>query len=262
MPGERVPSRPVRPLIIVPAYNEEGALPSTLRGIAGVRPAVDVVVVDDGSRDHTADAAAAAGASVLQLPFNLGVGAAVRTGLHYAASEGYERVVVMDADGQHDPDGVSVLLTALDHADLVIGSRFGPGAPDYPVGRTRRRAMRFLAAIVRLRTGQRFTDVTSGFRAMRRPVIELLAAEYPAEYLADTVEALLIVHDHGLSIGEVPVPMRPRTAGVPSSRGILLALNYLRVLVGILSSTVFRRRPPASGAPAREPGAPTGEEER
>ena len=243
-------------MIIVPAYNEEGALPSTLRGIHGIRPAVDVVVVDDGSRDGTAAAAEASQAIILQLPFNLGVGTAVRTGLHYAASQGYEQVVVMDADGQHDPSGVSVLLTALDGADLVIGSRFGPGAPDYPVGRTRRRAMRLLATIVRLRTGQRFSDVTSGFRAMRRPVVELLAAEYPAEYLADTVEALLIVHDHGLSIVEVPVPMRPRAAGVPSSRGVVLALNYLRVLVGILSSTLFRRRSPAPGAGG------AGEEER
>jgi glycosyltransferase involved in cell wall biosynthesis len=239
-------------LIIVPAYNEEDALPSTLREIHGVRPAVDVVVVDDGSRDHTAAAAEAGDASVLQLPFNLGVGAAVRTGLHYAAAQGYQQVVVMDADGQHDPDGVSILLGALEDADLVIGSRFGPGAPDYPVGRTRRRAMRLLAAIVRRRTGQRFTDVTSGFRAMRRPVIELLAAEYPAEYLADTVEALLIVHDHGLRITEVPVPMRPRAAGMPSSRGVVLALNYLRLLVGILSSAVFRHPTDPPRAPTQE----------
>lgn len=239
-------------MIIVPAYNEEDALPSTLREIHGVRPAVDVVVVDDGSRDGTAAVAEASDASVLQLPFNLGVGAAVRTGLHYAAAQGYQQVVVMDADGQHDPDGVSILLRALEDADLVIGSRFGPGAPVYPVGRTRRRAMRLLAAIVRRRTGQRFTDVTSGFRAMQRPVIELLAAEYPAEYLADTVEALLIVHDHGLRVVEVPVPMRPRAAGVPSSRGFVLALNYLRVLVGILSSTLFRHRSETPGAPPKE----------
>jgi len=239
-------------LIIVPAYNEADALPSTLREIHRVRPPSDVVVVDDGSRDGTAAAARASDATVLQLPFNMGVGAAVRTGLHYAAEQGYQRVVVMDADGQHDPAGVSILLGALADADLVIGSRFGPGAPVYAVGRTRRRAMRLLASIVRRRTGQRFSDVTSGFRAMRRPVIELLAAEYPAEYLADTVEALLIVHDHGLRISEVPVPMRPRAAGVPSSRGFVLALNYLRLLVGIVSSAVFRHRSERPGAQTQE----------
>jgi glycosyltransferase involved in cell wall biosynthesis len=201
------------------------------------------VVVDDGSRDGTAAVAEQAGARVLRLPFNLGVGAAVRTGLHYAAMSGAERAVVIDADGQHDPAGIAALLATLDEgADLVIGSRFEDGAPAYAVGRTRRRAMRLLQAIVRMRTGRRFTDVTSGFRAMDRPVIELLAAEYPAEYLADTVEALLIVHDRGLRVEEVPVAMRPRAGGVPSSRGLLLAVNYLRLLVGILSSAIFRRR--------------------
>jgi glycosyltransferase involved in cell wall biosynthesis len=207
------------------------------------QPDVDLVVVDDGSRDRTAVVAEEVGARVLRLPFNLGVGAAVRTGLHYAATSGADRAVVIDADGQHDPAGIAALLAALDDgADLVIGSRFEPGAPAYAVGRTRRRAMRLLQAIVRMRTGRRFTDVTSGFRAMDRPVVELLAAEYPAEYLADTVEALLIVHDRGLRIEEVPAAMRPRAGGVPSSRGVLLALNYLRLLVGIVSSTIFRRR--------------------
>jgi glycosyltransferase involved in cell wall biosynthesis len=147
------------------------------------QPNVDLVVVDDGSRDRTAAVAEEAGARVLRLPFNLGVGAAVRTGLHYAAANGAERAVVIDADGQHDPAGIAALLAALDDgADLVIGSRFEPGAPAYTVGRTRRRAMRLLQAIVRLRTGRRFTDVTSGFRAMDRPVIDLLAAEYPVEW--------------------------------------------------------------------------------
>ncbi len=221
------------------------------------QPDVDLVVVDDGSRDRTAAVAEQSGARVLRLPFNLGVGAAVRTGLHYAAASGSDRAVVIDADGQHDPAGIAALLAALDDgADLVIGSRFEPGAPAYTVGRTRRRAMQLLQTIVRLRTGRRFTDVTSGFRAMDRAVIELLAAEYPAEYLADTVEALLIVHDRGLRIEEVPAAMRPRAGGVPSSRGVLLAINYLRLLVGILSSTIFRPRvnPPTPPTTREEPG--------
>lgn len=240
-------------MIIVPAFNEQDALPSTLGELRRAQPDVDLVVVDDGSRDHTAAAAESGGARVLRLPFNLGVGGAVRTGLHYAAGGGYDRAVVVDADGQHDPASIATLLAALDGgADLVIGSRFVPGAPDYPVGRTRRRAMRLLERIVRLRTGRRFTDVTSGFRAMDRPVIELLAAEYPAEYLADTVEALLIVHDRGLVVEEVGVSMRPRAGGMPSSRGLVLAINYLRVLVGIMSSTIFRPRADRRDRPDKE----------
>ena len=210
---------------------------------ASAQPDADVAVVDDGSRDATAAVARAGGAVVLPLPFNLGVGAAVRTGLRCAATRGYERAVVVDADGQHDPEGVAQLLAALDAgADLVVGSRFADGAPEYVTGRVRRRAMLLLQRIVRLRTGQDFTDVTSGYRGFSRSVIELLAVEYPAEFLADTVEAILIVHDNGGTIVEVPVPMRARAAGTPSTRGIGLLLNYLRLLVGILSSTVFPRR--------------------
>jgi len=110
------------------------------------------------------------------------------------------------------------------------------------VGRTRRQAMRFLGAIVRVLTGQRFSDVTSGFRAFDRPVIELLAREYPVEYLADTVEALLIVRYAGFRVDEVPISMRPRAAGVPSTRRVNLVINYLRLLIGILGSASRRAR--------------------
>lgn len=229
-------------LIIIPAFNEEAALPSTLAEVRRAQPDAEIAVVDDGSRDATAVVARAARARVLPLPFNVGVGGAVRTGLRCAAEGGFDRAVVIDADGQHDPAGIAQLLRALDEgADLVIGSRFASGSPEYAVGRTRRRAMRLLQHIVKMRTGQSFTDVTSGYRGYSRPTIDVLAAQYPAEYLADTVEALLIVHDRGGRIVEVSVPMRPRAGGVPSSRGFVLALNYLRLLVGILSATIFPR---------------------
>ena len=241
-------------LIIIPAYNEEDALPATLDELRMAQPEAKVAVIDDGSADATAAVARAAGATVVPLPINLGVGGAVRTGLRCASEWGFDRAVVVDADGQHDPQGVAQLLAALDEgADLVIGSRFAPGAPDYETGRVRRRAMRLLQRIVRLRTGQTFTDVTSGYRGFSRPMIELLAVEYPAEYLADTVEALLIVHENGGRIVEVPVPMRPRAGGVPSARGLLLAVNYLRLLVGIISVTVFPRSHRVAKA-RKEPG--------
>ena len=249
-------------LIIIPAFNEEAALPATLAEVRRAQPDAEIAVVDDGSRDATATVARAAGARVLPLPFNVGVGGAVRTGLRCAAEGGFDRAVVIDADGQHDPTGIAQLLGALDEgADLVIGSRFAPGAPEYAVGRTRRRAMQLLQRIVKMRTGQSFTDVTSGYRGFSRPTIEVLAAQYPAEYLADTVEALLIVHDRGGRIVEVAVPMRPRAGGVPSSRGFVLVLNYLRLLVGILSSTIFSRTRERSGraAPERRRGGVTWE---
>ena len=229
-------------LIIVPALNEEESLPATLKELREVVDDVDVVVVDDGSTDATAEVARRAGAVSARLPFTLGVGGAVRVGLHYAQRHGYDRAVVIDADGQHDPVGITALLGALDRgADMVVGSRFASG-DDYPVGRTRRQAMRFLGAIVRFLTGQRYSDVTSGFRAFDRPVIELLAREYPVEYLADTVEALLIVRYAGFRVDEVPIHMRPRAAGVPSTRRFRLVVNYLRLLIGILGSASRRAR--------------------
>ena len=230
-------------LIIVPALNEEESLPATLKELREVVDDVDVVVVDDGSTDATAEVARRAGAVSARLPFTLGVGGAVRVGLHYAQRHGYDRAVVIDADGQHDPVGITALLGALDRgADMVVGSRFASGDDDYTVGRTRRQAMRFLGAIVRFLTGQRYSDVTSGFRAFDRPVIELLAREYPVEYLADTVEALLIVRYAGFRVDEVPIHMRPRAAGVPSTRRFRLVVNYLRLLIGILGSASRRAR--------------------
>jgi glycosyltransferase involved in cell wall biosynthesis len=200
---------------------------------------------------------------VVRLPFNLGVGGAVRTGLHYARDEGYQRAVVFDADGQHSPKAIRALLAALDEgADLVVGSRFMEGAEHYELGRSRRRAMRLLQGVVRTLSGQPFTDTTSGFRAFDRPVIELLARDYPAEYLADTVEVLLMVAYEGFRIVEVPASMRARVLGQPSNRNVKLIVNYLRLLVGITSSAsrrakVLRARRSAAegGSPVRPPGA-------
>jgi glycosyltransferase involved in cell wall biosynthesis len=232
-----------RILIIMPALNEEESLRATLKELREVVDGPDILVIDDGSTDATAEVASRAGALSAQLPFTLGVGGAVRVGLHYAQRNGYDRAVVIDADGQHDPAGITALLEALDHgADMAVGSRFAAGTDDYPVGRTRRQAMRFLGAIVRALTGQRFSDVTSGFRAFDRPVIELLAREYPVEYLADTVEALLLVRYAGFRVDEVPISMRPRAAGEPSTRRLKLVINYLRLLIGILGSASRRAR--------------------
>ena len=125
---------------------------------------------------------------------------------------------------------------------MAVGSRFATGNESYRVGRARRQAMRFLALIVRALTGQRYSDVTSGFRAFDRPVIELLAREYPVEYLADTVEALLIVRYAGFRVDEVPVTMRPRARGTASTRRGRLIINYIRLIIGILASASRRAR--------------------
>lgn len=231
----------IKTLLIIPAYNEELALPATLDELASAVPDFERLVVDDGSSDKTHLVGRAGGATVLRLPYNLGVGAAVRAGLKWAVRHDVDRAVVVDADGQHEPASVLALIAALDAgADVAVGSRFAAGASEYQAGRLRRAAMRSLARTVRRITGYELTDVTSGFRAFDRKAIELLAREYPAEYLADTVEVLLVADHAGLRITEVPTGMRPRTAGKPSSRGLGLALNYLRLRIGI-ASAVYRR---------------------
>jgi glycosyltransferase involved in cell wall biosynthesis len=199
-------------------------------------PMLDIVVVDDGSSDATSRAATLGGAATLRHPFNLGVGAAVRTGLRYAVEHDYRRVVVVDADGQHDAAGIDRLLAELDAgADVALGSRFGADSPEYEISGLRRRGQRVLAGVVRRLTHQSLTDVTSGFRAFDRKALEFLADEYPAEFLADTVEVLLKCHAAGFTIVEVPIAMRQRAGGTPSSRSVKLFVNYLRLLIGIAS---------------------------
>jgi hypothetical protein len=159
------------------------------------------------------------------------VGNAVRTGLRYAVENEFERALVVDADGQHDPSGIQALLRELDAgSDVVVGSRFAAESGTYEVGRVRRLAMRSLGFVVHQRTGRRFGDVTSGYRAFNARAIGILARRQPSEYLADTVGSLLIAHGEGLQIEEVAVTMRPRWAGKPSARHVHLARSYVRLL--------------------------------
>lgn len=227
---------------VVPAFNEEASLGSVLAEISTI-DGLTPVVVDDGSTDATADVAQAAGVPCVRLPFNLGVGGAVRTGLRWALEHDADTVVIVDADGQHDPADIAALVAAVEAgAGLAIGSRFSADAGDYAVGGTRRRAMGLLNRIVRMTTGFEATDATSGFRAMSRPVVEYLAREYPVEYLADTVEVIILVRRSGYEVVEVPVSMRERAGGVPSARRLRLVFNYLRLLVGIAGGVLVGRR--------------------
>jgi glycosyltransferase involved in cell wall biosynthesis len=231
-----------RTLVIIPALNEEDALPAVLADLAARCPELDVLVVDDGSRDRTADVARAAGVLVAPLPYNLGIGGALRTGFRYAMRTGYERAVQFDADGQHDPAEIAKLLAALDDgADMVIGSRFAGETTDYTVGRVRRRAMRLLHFTVRVLSGKSFTDTSSGFRAFDRETLTLFATTYPVDYM-DSVEALLLAVYSGLRVVEVPIQMRHRAAGVASNRNFKLIYHYLRLFVVLISSASRRGR--------------------
>jgi glycosyltransferase involved in cell wall biosynthesis len=230
-----------RTLVVIPAYNEEESLPSVLKELSEQTPQHDVLVVSDGSTDRTAEVAREAGAFVAVLPFNLGIGGALRTGFTFAVRHGYERAVQFDADGQHDPLAVQLLLDRLDAgADMVIGSRFAEGgAVTYEVSRVRRKAMRFLQWLVRVLVRRRFTDTSSGFRGFSRPVLEYFAATYPVEYM-DSVEALVMACNAGFRVEEVAVNMRGRTGGAPSTRRLKLLYYYVRLVVVLVASTTSR----------------------
>lgn len=215
-------------LVIVPAWNEEKNVGRTVAEIRAADRSYDIVVVDDGSTDATAQVARDAGAVVLSLPFNLGVGGAMKTGFTYAQRHGYERVVQVDADGQHNPLDVARVLAGLNDADIAIGARFAD-VGDYHVRGPRRWAMLFLAAVVSRVARVKLTDVTSGFRAANRYAISQYVKYYPAEYLGDTVDSLVAAAHAGLTVTQVPVAMRPRMHGSPSQ-------NYLSSTVYLLRS--------------------------
>src|SRR3954467_4524093 len=228
-----------RVLVVVPAWNEEASVGAVVASVKAVDPGFDVLVVDDGSGDRTALNAAAAGAIVCRLPFNLGVGGAMRAGYRYALRHGYDVVVQVDADGQHDARYIPKLVAALEDADVVVGARFaGEGA--YEARGPRRWAMRVLGAVLSRLAHRRLSDVTSGFRAVNRRGIELFATHYPAEYLGDTVESLVIALRTGCRVTQIPVSMRVRSAGQPSQNTTRSVLYLARAMVA-LSLAMVRR---------------------
>jgi glycosyltransferase involved in cell wall biosynthesis len=226
-------------LVIIPAYNEEECIGAVVRDARLILEA-DVAVIDDGSTDATAARARAAGARVLSLPYNLGVGGAIRTGLRYARDRGYQRVVQLDGDGQHEAAEAKRLLDELDDsgADFVVGARFAAG---YEVGRSRRLAMRALSGIISRRLQACITDTTSGFRAMGPRAIALFAHRYPVDYLGDTVEALLLAGEAGLRVSEVGVHMRLRQGGRASTSSLRSLYHLGRLLFVIMVRELVRR---------------------
>ncbi len=217
-------------LVVVPAFHEEhtvGVVVDRAR-----RMGLPVLVVDDGSTDETAERAVEAGATVVRLPINVGVGGAMRTGFRYAVENGFDRVVQVDADLQHPPESIPALLAVADTGvDLVIGSRFDDG---YVTAGHRRLAMRLVAWWVSRRVGVALDDVTSGFKVVTEPLLGFFAEHYPAEYLGDTVEAVVQAHAFGATIAQVPIPMDQRGAGDATS-AVAAGGHLARMAVSIVA---------------------------
>jgi hypothetical protein len=232
----------VRKVAVVPARNEEANVAEVVRGIRAFDPEFDVVVVDDGSDDRTAAVARDAGAHVVRLPFNLGIGGAVQTGFRYALEHGFDVAVRLDGDNQHDPQELAGLLEPVlaGEADIVVGSRFlGPG--EYRPPFARRVGIRLFARVVSLLVRQRVTDTTSGFQALNRRGIALFAADLPHDY--PEVEATVMVFKHRLRLKEVPVHMRERAEG-SSSITTLRSIYYVVKVLLALFVGLFRRSVP------------------
>ena len=205
-------------LVIVPAWNEEHNVGQVVENLR--RFGYGVLVVDDGSSDGTARVARQAGALVISLPFNLGVGAAIRCGLRYAHQNGFSRVVQCDADGQHPTESIEELLRVADDsgADVVIGSRFMNGrAVKMQLPFSRRLAMRVLAVITSRATGNDISDSTSGFRVISQPLLGELAHSMPSYYLGDTFETYVAAGRSGYQVVETHTPIRERVSGTSSA---------------------------------------------
>jgi len=227
-------------LAIVPAHNEQGTVASVVGAIRAQLPNAAVVVVDDGSLDHTAQIARHAGAMVLSLPVNLGIGGAMQTGYAYAARQGYDVAIQIDGDGQHDPSQAGALIDVVrsGRADMAIGSRY---LAQRRKGSSflRRLGNAFLARYLSLVTRSRITDPTSGFRAVNRRVIEFYACEYPTDY--PEPEAIAVLWRNGFRVVEVPVTMRERQGG-RSSIDALRACYYMIKVPLAIAVGLLRRR--------------------
>lgn len=249
-----------RNLAIVPAYNEAEAIAGTITAIGQAAPGFDVLVVDDGSTDGTGERARGAGAEVLRLPFNLGIGGAMQSGYIYAAEHGYEVAVQVDGDGQHDPRHLPELLARLQSEpslNMVTGSRFlDRGGEGYRSSATRRVGIRIFSSLLSRITGQPVTDPTSGFRMTDRRGIELFANDYPRDY--PEVEAIVLMHTHRLRSCEVPVVMAPRLTGkstISSTQSVYyMAKVLLAVFVALFRTRPVREAQEVSVTGAEQPG--------
>jgi glycosyltransferase involved in cell wall biosynthesis len=233
-----------RYLAIVPAFNEVAAISATVGEILECSPGFDVLVVDDGSTDATARRAAAAGAKVVRLPFNLGIGGAMQAGYVYAEENGYEIAVQVDGDGQHDARHIGDMLAHMQvhpEIDMIVGSRFlSPAEGGFRSSASRRVGIRIFAALLSRITGQPVTDPTSGFRMTNRKGIRLFAGDYPHDY--PEVEAILLMHAHRLRSCEIPVRMRARTSGVSAISSTQPVYYMVKVLLAVFVG-LFRSHP-------------------
>jgi glycosyltransferase involved in cell wall biosynthesis len=227
-------------LIVVPAFNEEKSIVAVLRQLAETQ--FDVLVVSDGSTDNTAGITRQLGVDVVELPYNLGVGGALRVGFQIAVENGYSAVIQVDADGQHPVSHIELLVTCANQteAHMVVGSRFLSHDTTMSVSQSRQFVMRVLAWSASRAAGGKITDSSSGFRLIRRPLLDHLSKTLSSSYLGDTYESIISAGRSGYLVKEVPAPMGERTTG-SSTATVTQAIQAVLKALGIYALRLHTR---------------------
>jgi len=229
-------------LIIIPAYNEEKTIAQVIYDSHQAFPEADILVVNDGSTDSTPEKAKNAGAMLVDMPYNIGYGGVLQTGFRFAVEYGYDFIITMDGDGQHDPYSIKNLKDTmeLENADVVIGSRFLGG--NYNMGFFRKLGVRLFSSIARLYTGMTFTDPTSGFQLLNRKVFAYLSEKdnYPLDY--PDVNIIMALHKMGFKIKETPVKMLERRVGKSMHSGLKPFLYMIRMILAIIMVVIRKER--------------------
>jgi glycosyltransferase involved in cell wall biosynthesis len=233
-------------LVIMPAYNEEHNIGGVIDDLYSVKLDIDIVVIDDGSLDRTAEIAYSKGIKVIRLPFNQGYGAALQTGYLFANKKGYDIVIQMDADGQHDPFFIKDLVDVVEkgEADVALGSRY---LTLRNKGRslTRRLGSLLFSWIITLVTGQKITDPTSGFQVFNRQVISFFAnTVFPSDY--PDADIIIFLHQAGFRIKEIPVKMYFSANRASMHRGYRIIYYLIKMFLSIIV-TMVRKRPNKRG---------------
>ncbi len=231
----------VKILVIIPAHNEEKSVAGVISEIRKVAPQVDILVINDHSHDNTESEALRAGAEVVTLPFNLGIGGAVQTGYKIAAAQDYDIAIQIDGDGQHNPLYIEKLIQPIisNQLDLCIGSRFLINDSSFKSTQLRRIGIRFFCSLLRWMTGLYLTDPTSGFRACGRTLIEQYGEYYPVDF--PEPEAIKIARRHHARVGEISVQMRERHGGQSSIRHLSTFYYMIKVTFAILIDALKKK---------------------
>lgn len=228
-------------LIIIPAFNEEKQLALVIQGIRKYSDA-EIVVIDDGSEDGTAERAESAGARVIRHPFNMGAGVAVQTGYKYAVENDYETLLQIDGDGQHHPAYIPDMFAMVENrqCDMAIGSRFLKNS-EHKTGLLKSMAIKLFRGVIRIMTDETITDPTSGFRCMNRTVFRYFTEDgFPHDY--PDANIIIVLHRMGFKMAELPVTMLPNPEGRSMHRGIFKISHYFFNVFIAIFITLLRKK--------------------